>query len=309
MKLPVAVPLLAVFATVLHAQQVYVGADAAAPMVVTASLPGSVFSASQPAGPLPIFGGLQSQTPGFESSAGVNWSFWASTQSAFFSLDASVVTSPLVGAVATSGEHDVLVYFSATTPLAAKFVLSATVSAPAGNPTPLVRVDVYDDGITEMTEGFPTGSVPLTLGTVPVAVRVRALAEAQPGAVVNVHVDVRLVPQNDLHIATLVEGCSTDYLTATPSFLGTGVDFGVLSAQVPHVLVLGLNAAPVVLPPIGGLPCLLLPQPDALILFTYLSQSQHLAIPAAARPLQLFAQAAGFANGIELTNGILVTAF
>src|SRR5690606_15804769 len=128
---------------------------------------------------------------GFESSARVNWSSWASTQAATFSLDAQTVAAPVVGAVATSGEHNVLVYFSASAPLAARFELSAIVSASAGTPTPLARIDVHDDGISELSESWPTGSVSLTLGTTPLPVRVRVRAEAQPGAVVSVHLEVR----------------------------------------------------------------------------------------------------------------------
>lgn len=297
----------------LPAQQVFLDASATAPMVVTAALPGDVSSQSQPAGPLPLFGLLQAQTAGFEVTARANWSFWASTQAATFDLHLSTVAAPLPGASATSGEHEVLVQLRSSVPMTADLQLSATLAATAGTPTPLVRIDVYDDGLGDLSEASPYGTVVLNLSPTPVPVRLRARVEAGAGGLQNVHVGLRLVPHNDLTIVPFVTGCTDESaLTATPSFLGQGLDFQVVSGtpQDLHVLVLGLAAAPIVLPPIAGLPCILLPQPELVIPLPPWSYLEHVSIPPAVRPLQLFAQAARFGSaGILLTDGLMVSAF
>lgn len=296
----------------LPAQQVYVAASAVAPLTVAASLPGEASSQSQPAGALPLFGVLLAQTAGFEATARASWSFWASTQAATFDLDLLTVNWFLPGATATSGEHELLVYLSASAPLTADLQLAATLSASAGTPSPLVRVDVLDDGLNDMTEAAPAGLVVLNLSPTPLPVRVHARAEAGSGGLQSVHVGLRLVPHNDLVVTPFVNGCSYESsLTATPSFLGQGIDFQLLTGvpQDLHVLVLGLDAAPLALPPIGGLPCILLPRPDLLIPLPPWAYVEHVSIPPAVRPLQLFAQAARFSSaGILLTDGMLVQA-
>lgn len=304
---------LLLLAAVLPAQQVHVSASAVAPMVVEASLASSTVNQSQPAGPLPFVGLLQAETAGFASTARANWSFWASTQAATFDLDLQAVATLAPGATATSGEHEVLVHFSSSVPLLANLELTATLAATAGNEVPLARVDVFDDGIAELTEASPAGSVALALGPSPVPVRVRARIEAGPGGVMHAHIRLRLVPDNRLVIGTFVSGCTFESaLTATPSFVGTGVDFRVQSSrpQDLHVLALGLAAAPLALPPLEGLPCILLPRLDVLIPMPLLAQIEHVSIPPAVHPLLLFAQAARLdATGIHLTEGLLVNAF
>ncbi|MBZ0154525.1 MAG: hypothetical protein K8J09_23600 [Planctomycetes bacterium] len=294
----------------LPAQQVFLDASATAPILVTAALPGDVSSQSQPAGPLPLFGVLQAQTAGFEVTARASWSFWASTQAATFDLHLSTVAAPLPFASATSGEHEVLVQLRSSVPMTADLQLSATLAATAGTPTPLVRIDVFDDGLGDLSEASPQGMVVLNLSPTPVPVRLRARAEATAGGLQNVHVGLRLVPHNDLSIVPFVTGCTDESaLTATPSFLGQGLDFQVVSGVPQDLHVLGLAAAPIALPPIAGSPCILLPQPDLVIPLPPWTYHEHVSIPPAVRPLQLFAQAARFGSaGILLTDGLRVLA-
>lgn len=312
-RLPALSNLFFVGAAALPAQQVYLDAAAVAPMTVAVALPGAASSQSQPAGPLPLLGTVQAQTAGFEATARANWSFWASTQAATFDLYLSTVAAAVPGAIATSGEHEVLVHLRSSAPMTADLQLSATLAATAGTPTPLVRIDVSDDGLGDLSEASPSGMVVLNLSPAPLPVRLRARAEAGAGGLQSVHVSLRLVPHNDLTIVPFVTGCTYESsLQATPSFLGQGLDFQVLSGapQDLHVLVLGLAAAPIALPPIAGSPCILLPQPDLVIPLPPWSYLEHVSIPPAVRPLQLFAQAARLGSaGILLTDGLMVSAF
>ena len=172
-------------------------------------------------------------------------------------------------------------------------------SLPAGVPMPQLLVDLYDDGIVEVTEASP-GSllVYATVGTTPLNIRVRLaggmnLPNGGSGRLQS-YVRIRVTPTWSTMIAPLASGCSGDELAVSRLFASPDViriDAPPSSFASLTVLVMGLDLGPAVLPGVSlnGLPCLLLPRPDLLVLLPYLGQFQF-TIPPAARPIDIHVQ-------------------
>lgn len=242
-------------------------------------------------------------------------------------LTCSVISAPTLLRCAT--HHEVGIQASAPTPALgvcdvdirldvtaqvdtfARFEIAADFAAPVGTQPPVVSVDIGDDGIVEfsglITQVFQS-LVPA--GITPVRFKAFTLA-SQPGFTI---LDVQLeVTPSATAFTPQVVGCdgSQDELNAVSLFDGTVLFFANPLALDPVVLVLGFQAAPIVLPPNGITPCVLWPQADVLALMPVVSgySSYALPLPAALRPVTFQAQAVRITpTGLQTTNAMRVDA-
>jgi hypothetical protein len=296
-----ALALLALTVTV-NAQEVFVTMRAATQLsVATTATP--ISTQQLPPGPLTPTGQLS--IPGTNSAR----SAWLNVSG---SAAAKAVWSHQLHGSAQAGQHDVVVEFTATAPVTIGFAIEHLLAADVGTTVPLVAVDIGDDGSYEIYQGsaFAQNFGNYTLTTQPLPVRIR-FAGSTAGGSMQSQITLRALPQNNVLVLPYGTGCLGGTMDVQPSFQGTGVVALAYSPpiNVPSVLVLGLAPQPVVLPPLWGFPCLLLPRPDVLLPFFTVSEIQ-LALPAAVRPIDVWMQRAGLMNGQVFTaESFVVRAF
>ncbi len=218
---------------------------------------------------------------------------------------------------ASTGANELLLQIPATAAAPAVVEVSAVLTGVPGSALPAFSVDVYDDGVVEVGSGGPvrwTGSATLTAQ--PLSVRLCSQLDQVGIGDVRLELRVFVSPDNRLSIGDVSQPCvfGAGALSAVPVFTGRGVQFSVLTAS-PTVLVAGLSAQPFALPPaLSPAGCTLWPAPEALFLFGLLpggfQPTVEIAVPAAARPLTLWAQGVDLQpNGLTTTNAFVVLAF
>lgn len=183
------------------------------------------------------------------------------------------------------------------------------------NQQPLWQVDVGNNGIYEYDNGM--GQLPIlsrTIGPQPYQIRIRTAAILQQQGTMSFSYRLRITPDSGVGVTPAMPGCAALDVPVVPIFPNAGAD--VLWLGLPpwpwlplHLGVLGLGLSPVLLPtPLAVAPnCLLLPSPDLTFLVT--PQATTLAIPAAVRPVQLWAQCVSLEPaGLGTTNGYRIDA-
>lgn len=191
--------------------------------------------------------------------------------------------------------------------------VAATFEAPAGTASPTVRVDFGADGIVEFVGlGSLEFVLPASAGILSVRIEATTVASLPGDALLDL--TVRLTPA-DASILPQVLGCDYGFFDSlrVQSRLDHGIEFAALpSGQDPVVLVLGLNAAPVLLPTVSALPCVVWPTPDVVQLMPIASGGPNyvLALPSALRPVTFYAQGVRVtAGGLQTTSAWRVEAF
>jgi hypothetical protein len=223
-----------------------------------------------------------------------------------FIISPSAAT-PAIGTCNTDVRLDLV----AQTTTAVRFTIEAAFAAPAGVPAPTVRIDLGDDGVIEfgglIGQTFMTTLPP---GTLPI--RFQATTTSSAAGISTLDLSLRIAPANTLFTSQVV-GC--DFLNldtfAAQARLDGGIGFSAFStAPDPLVLVLGLSAFPLILPPMGALPCVLWPSPDILVPMPNLGSgpSQFVVpLPPVLRPITFHAQAVRVtASGLQTTNALRV---
>lgn len=213
-----------------------------------------------------------------------------------------------------SCDADVLMSLTAAVPMLVVLHVDNQFTGSAGCPLPLVEVDIGFDGTFEystspLATGAGLGPFPLTLSSVPTLVRVHAQSQTGVDGFGISDLFVRIEPGLPATSAQLAgAGCdiSFDSFGATPRFDG-GIDLWSFGSD-PILVVMGLGLQPVLLPPNGVLPCLLLPSVDLLLLLPVTNQVT-LPLPPAVRPVTFWAQAVKLApQGLLVTNALRVDA-
>ena len=145
------------------------------------------------------------------------------------------------------------------------------------------------------------------LGPTPLPIRLRAALVQVGIGVVDLSLRVAVAPATAIVNPTHA-GCAPAALFAYPVFEGSGVGFSVLTVD-PIVLVLGLGVQPLLVPsPFPG-PCLLLPSPDLLVPIIVPQTFWSLPLPAAVRPVTVWAQGVLVtAAGLGTTDGFSILA-
>ena len=208
-------------------------------------------------------------TPGANVGlAVVTFGCWSSRNEAIVQV---IETNNAVSARSASvGPCDLLCSFSSSVATQVRLEVRWDVRAPTGSAMPLADVDVGNDGTFEF-QGRILGLTTiahLTLGTTPLVVRLRTQSATTSGIVQNM-VQLRIVPDPTLTLASSGPSCGGEYLSAMPAFDGA-LDLDAIrtasSFRAVRFLVLGLAATPVTLPPPSS--CLLIPRPDAVVQIT-----------------------------------------
>lgn len=177
-----------------------------------------------------------------------------------------------------------------------------------GSPQPMASVDLGNDGIFEFQNGglvLPTSMVPL--GPQPLDILIVTHASLSQTGMVQALLNLTLTPVNDLIVSQAAVGCGAPSSTLA-SFVDRGIDLNFNPAAHPTVVAFGLSTQPALLPPFGGLPCLLIPSPDVLLLNPF-QGSIHVPLPLAVRPVTFWAQGAGIApSGLVLSDAYRIQA-
>lgn len=245
--------------------------------------------ATRPSGPLGTQGQLYASLPlASQSSGSLTWNVVPDA--------GALVTCSLTGNVSTaqlrSGPQEFLVQFTATAVVPAFVEVYRSSSVTAGVAWPSVQLDLDNNGtidVPDVPSGYSNFPVPPTFGVQPVFVRVILDAALQGVGESMTTLQVVVAPQNDLQIDRVALACASAPMVVNPVFLDRGIDATIFIPPVPLVFVLGLQAQPLLLPPVGTVPCLLMPSPDILS-FTA-GGGIHVPLPAALRPVTFWLQA------------------
>jgi hypothetical protein len=169
-----------------------------------------------------------------------------------------------------------------------------------------LRIDIDNDGIDELTEqmtGLPQHV--RRIGPVPLVTRWRINATAtQPGSA-QVTIGVAVRPGPHTVIQQISTGCTPLPFLVDASPFGNNLLFSVpcLGNCVPRVVVLGLSVQPQVVPSLSNWCGLLLPSPDAILYAGPNVSFYGIPLPAAARPLDIYAQSVWVYPTTLLTTG------
>jgi hypothetical protein len=239
-------------------------------------------------------------------SALFSWTSSASSTQAIF--DARVVGWNNAAAGQFSAmPGEVLLQLSAPVTVQVWLVMTHYLFQPTGAPEPTTFVDVFDDGLPELTT-IATTPVMTSFGIGPVPTPIRTRLAASHSGIGLTDVTLRLVvlPMVGITTQRWASGCGAGY-SALPTFSDTlelraGPDLGEVMVGV-----LGLGFQPVFLGMSFSLPCFAFPSPD-LLLFPL--GVQTLAIPASVRPFQFWTQGVAIgANGFRASDVFVVTAY
>ncbi|MCB9877210.1 MAG: hypothetical protein H6835_06355 [Planctomycetes bacterium] len=253
---------------------------------------GSTQVTTLPVGPLPSVGNLQNALPPY-GEARLDWLTYANAAAIGAEIDLTAeASSSLVQAQAAVSDVDFVLQLGNATSRTVILELYQLTSATAGTATPLLRVDVDDDGSDELTEAQQGTTVTSVrqIGPTPLTVRIRASMQVVGDAAAQTHLYLRCYPTDDVFPIAL--GCTATSYQVQPTFSG---DLQLMAAPAwgdPAVAVLGFDVAPVLLPGQRWQVCLLIPTTDVLLLLMPW-QPITLPIPAAARPATLYTQTVG----------------
>jgi len=301
-------------ASSLVAQGVVIAPAIARPSLCIASSGGQLNAQTMPVGAMTSSGtfGSNLSFPTSSANAFTQWDTQISDLRAAFTISQEVSVGGSSTDYATN-DFELLLQLSSPTPVPVMLTLGRYGAAMAGSPNPLLRVDVGDDGTPDLTESNNSPLyVQMMLGPQPLPVRVTMTAQVTGAlGLAQQRLFFEVVPSYSFLIDRVMLGCEGLSLACSETFAGDlEFDAGFGSIPWPTVYVFGLGVQPALLP--AGLAasplCLLLPRPDALI-FQLQPIPIRMSIPAAVRPLHLWAQAVVLMpNGLGTTDGLQLLA-
>ena len=306
----------------LCAQQFTTSATLLSPLTCSASTGGAPVVKQTPAGLQPPNSTLMAfaYTAAFESSiAMARWQTESSASKQVFRLDLSALNNSYYAAnpamSADVGPVDMLLEFDAPpAQVPVSYTIRFTPPNPASAPCYGFSVDIDNDGVVDWapTQGGNYNAVG-TMGPQPLSMRLNAALSQAGNGEVGMSVTITVVPDLGIDIQQITSGCAPGW----PPFLSPGTylvtapvlqpNGGDVNFEMPNsafsvpVHVIGLSSAPTPLSSFG-LPSssVGIPSPDLLRIQPLLS----LSIPAAVRPVTLYAQALSLGNLPTLNLGI-----
>lgn len=294
----------------LDAQSVGVSLSAINTLPVVVSDGPQTVTSSSPTGPLPDQGQVVAWLPNV--FADVQWSGGGAI-SAWARITQQVAAAPgTTGTVGSSGPHEILVRFTSSVPLQVKLNASRVVQATPGAPWPAMDLDVGNDGSLEATNlsTLNPAQWSASIGPQPLEVRVILNASLATAAAVLNDLFLWIEPDDGIDLRVLVSGCNPT-LPPPPPFANRQFDGSIVLVmpQPPGtiaVIVVGFAPQPAFLGLNAGLPCLLLPSPDVLVVQ---SAAFSLPLPPSVRPVTLYVQGVSVTmQGLLTTDGYQVTA-
>lgn len=253
------------------AQSLTLTSLAAAPLVATSGL--NTQTATLPAGPMLPNGALNAVVPPLNAGANFSWVSSTSDIEMYFGFEQRCWTY-VAGSSASNGTMDLQVDLVAPQAMPVRIDLSRLTSIPAGAPGPLLRVDVGNDGIFELTEAgsavsnMPWVSVDAQIGPTSLPVRVQMVMGTTTLGAVEVAVNVSVRPRTGITVGTAVGGCAVnEWYWVQPRFDGGLNSYAESASSVPPLMVavFGLGAQPILLGT-TPVPCLVFPSADLLLL-------------------------------------------
>jgi hypothetical protein len=271
------------------AQGVAVAISALTPVTLQATLGAQQNQASLAPGPLSAFGqvGAPVPPPYAYSGAQIQWSLHeeAALSQAMLAAGCSVVIG---GSTASIGQSEFLVEFTGSAPTMPGFLdLLRDDMLEPGSPYPLVAVDVDNDGTIDFANVPASFTFPVVFGPTPKVLRVVMAAHLPGPGIASSQLRLRARPDNGLTITQNAAGCAHP-LGLTPVFAQRGLRLTPMPLGGINVFVVGLSQQPVLLPPQYGLPCLLVPSPDIVLLDT--TGELTIPLPATLRPITFHVQ-------------------
>lgn len=211
-----------------------------------------------------------------------------------FLYDVYGSVSSSLPATASVDQHDVIVTLQAATPRQIMLSMDIASEVTPNAPAPRMDVDIDNDGSVDFSTTNTTGTQSLTVGPVPLAIRITAAGLASTPGILEASflskLHMRIEPDNNISKHLIAAGCA-NILVANSAFSHSGIRMEVPYTHGQDLVVLGLDTQPIALPgTLRQLPCLLLPRPD-LVALVPTNGSFDLPIPASARPIRIFAQA------------------
>jgi hypothetical protein len=294
----------------LDAQSVGVSLSAINTLPVTVTDGPQTVNSSSPTGPLPDQGEVRAWLPNVV--ADVQWRGGGAV-SAWARITQQVAVAPgTTGATGNSGPHELLVTFTSSAPLQVKLNASRIVQAAPGAPWPAMDLDIGNDGTLEATNLSTLNPAHWSASLGPQPLQVRVVLNASLGTADYVFNDLFLwiEPDDGIDLRVLVSGCNPT-LPPPPPFANRQFDGSIVLVmpQPPGtiaVIVFGFAPQPAFLGLSVGLPCLLLPSPDVLVVQT---AAISLPLPPSVRPVTLYVQGVSVTmQGLLTTDGYQVTA-
>lgn len=303
--------------SMLPAQVVTASVSANTPLTATTWIGSQVNQSSVPAGPLSLGAAVQQYTIDVANAA-ASWSGGADPQLASVQIRHDVSVNATQPPSAAACSTDIVVEFNASSPCPVTLEFARQSATSAGGAWPTVQIDFGNDGSIDVAnlvlEGVATAVA--DFGTQPLRARIVMSTIVVGAGFANTIVDVRVRPDNELSSIPTAVGCGSapHALQVRPIFVDRGVRLDVPTLTngttlLPTVLVAGANAQPQLLPPYQGLPCLLVPSLDVLLLAPAQGLSVSVPLPIVVRPLQFHVQAVILSpSGLMTTDAFLVAA-
>lgn len=283
------------------AAQVQTSIQSIGPVVVQAT-DGSNTVTNTTAGPIGPQGEVVAALPGGNGGGAVRWD----TAETYASISHGLSNPNTLTSFSGSSFNTFVVEFTTPTPRAATLNAIRYSALSSGAPAGSVAVDVGDDGTFETFNLSPLSvtSWPVTLGPQPFRVRLVVGVTLAANEFAQEDVSFQVIPDNDLQITRIVHSCAP-FLpppppVVQPSFQHLGID--MVQPFSIGVMALGLSPQANLLSTFSltGLPCILVPQPVVTLLAP--NALLDLPIPATARPITLYVQAAGLVQGELVTS-------
>lgn len=305
-------------ATPVCAQQVSVSATATTPLHAAVGINEQMTIETFPAGPMPAEGTLYSRLPSqpWQARSAFCWTIEdrAPAQEVHIcTLHRAVLQPTTTPLTSTLGYNEVLFELTAPEPRAVTIDLQVLGPLYAISGTPLLEADVHDDGVVDVSFTAPNSSVSLNVGPQPTPIVMRSLISITAMPLIpqpweyNFQLSMRIHADNDTDIAIAHLACQTPYhgtFFCEEAFEHSGIVFRSPQPQwSPHALILGLSQQPMTLPPPALIPvpaCVVHPSRD--LVFVTAANASHLPLPAAVRPINLFAQAVFMLPGQAVTS-------
>jgi hypothetical protein len=307
------------FCGLLTAQAATVAVRAASALSTSAHNGPFTVAQTLPIGPLPTIGSVDSVATNGTSLVEASTAWGATTNStlAGFVVEQHLTVRGSASGNCVSGPHQIVFAVACPVTRAAILIVRLSKAASPGLPSTTVMVDVGNDGTFDLTAASPVSLLhsAVSIGPQPLEVRVvlsGAIPLGQPAdASLDDLVTVVVEPDNHLSVVPAAAGCANQAATLLPAWDLDSVVLDVDASVAPPLVigVFGLSPAPVLLPNASAaLPCLLLPQPDLVVVFQ--PGGFTLPLPQAVRPLNVWAQCVLLdLSGLSTTNGFLVNAF
>src|SRR5262245_20191194 len=299
----------------LAGQTVSLTVSAATPLTTRAQAAGTKDVQTLPAGPLPASGGFFAQVMSLPTGQSAQMQFnWITVLPGWYERLhfgcsfwgwANGSTSP---ASASVDPFDLLLHLQAPTPRRMFVAGHVDFIVSPGLPAPQFAVDLFDDGFAEWSTTMSSVPISVLVGPTPIPIRIRGAASLPSNGSTQSAGGIDITPDNRVDIFPLLQGCLADgFLRLEEAFAHDGVLLRVPPGSL-CVAVLGLGVQPFLLTVQSGWPCILLPSPDVLLVIP--PNGFDLPIPAAARPIDIYAQGVMLDPlGLWTTTGYRTSAF